>query len=61
MDENSIRDHVARCPLGWIDGKLARTRATTDWDVITWLADLREMVGLTRGHSNAVSASESQT
>jgi hypothetical protein len=53
MDERRVREHVARCPIGWIDGQLVRTRATTDWDVIKWLAELREMVGLSRGSGSA--------
>ena len=34
---------VYKCPLGWYKGKVIRTRATTDADVIMWLHELQEL------------------
>jgi hypothetical protein len=50
MDLESIRDHVYLCPLGWHDGRLLMSRRTTEGDVIKWLHELREMVGIKPPH-----------
>ena len=44
--DTELRDHVAACPLGWVDGQIVRSRHTTDQDVIEWIAILRALVGL---------------
>lgn len=35
--------HINRCPLGFYNGNLIRTRATTDVDVINWLTRLDQL------------------
>ena len=38
-----IAKHVGRCPLGWYEGSVVKTRATTEADVILWIHVLKEM------------------
>lgn len=35
--------HAKRCPIGFVDGKLIRHRATTDEEVIAWISELGDL------------------
>jgi len=48
-----IRDHVGACPLGWRHDRLIMHKSWTEADVIKWLAELRELVGLKGYESDA--------
>ena len=38
-----LKELLRICPLGWHEGKLIRTRSTTDEDVVEWLQDLYKL------------------
>lgn len=38
-----LKEHVRLCPMGWHEGRIIRTRSTTDADVIKWLHELQEI------------------
>lgn len=41
-----LREHVEACPFGCWDGKIIVARGTKDEQIIEWLAELRELVGI---------------
>lgn len=47
---NDLRDHVHLCPLGWHNGRLLMSRSSSEGDVIKWLQELRELVGIKPPH-----------
>lgn len=38
-----VAAHIDACPLGYSNGKVITTRATTDGDVVMWLARLHQL------------------
>ena len=38
-----LLNHIARCPLGWNNGRVIRTRMTTEQAVVDWLQKLEEL------------------
>jgi hypothetical protein len=43
MTIEDLLRHISRCPLGWHEGRVIRTRMTTEQDVIDWLQKLEEL------------------
>jgi hypothetical protein len=43
-DFQNLKRHVDKCPIGWHQGKLIRTRSTVDQDVINWISKLQVLV-----------------
>jgi hypothetical protein len=41
---NQLKDLLKKCPLGWYENRLIRTRSTTDDDVIKWLKELHDLI-----------------
>jgi hypothetical protein len=44
--DRKLFEHVHRCPLGWMDGKVITPRGTGDEVVIRWIAELQRLVAL---------------
>ena len=49
-----------QCPLGWHQGKILKLHSTTDQDVIQWLCDLGNLIGVDE-HGTPEAVAEIQT